>query len=411
MNLPVPVPGKFPNESFYLYDRTVFLGNLGDFLAAFRRFYPKTKLALSVKTNYLPLLLLDAAGTDCWFEVVSLAEYRLVRSLDIPAARIIVNGPSKGVDLIALALSEGALIQLDGEEELALLRQLIQTNGESPARVGLRCSLKVPGEPPSRFGFDVSSSSYLDAINFLSQTSSVQMESIHCHYCSASRQPSDYTQLARELIGQAARVPGAGPSILNLGGGFLSPASKNFQEQFPFPWVGFDDYGQAVGEIFSAHYAGREGPVLMLEPGMAVTANCMSFFARVTGIKTVEDRVLIQVAGSCYNIKPNKSKRNLTISLVAGSGGPRRDVEGADIVGYTCMEDDILHRNFNGNIAVGDYVRFDQVGAYSITLKPPFIEPQAPVYIQRPETGVLKLIQAGESWQEMFGVGRTASFP
>jgi diaminopimelate decarboxylase len=397
----------FHQDSFYLYDREIFKQNLDDFLNAFRIFYPQTQVALSVKTNYLIPLLRDALSVGCWFEVVSLAEYLLVRSLGIPAIQIVVNGPAKHQTLISQAIREGALLQLDGPEEIALLKKQIHTYSDVIGRVGLRCSLQLAGEDPSRFGFDVTDSSWVDAINALEQMPNIHLESLHCHYCSSTRQTSDYQKLLRALIKLTYKLPGSHLKILNLGGGFLSPANKDFQRQFPFPWVTFEEYGKAIGEVLAEYYTDLQGPTLLLEPGLAVTANCISFFARITGIKTLRGRILIQVAGSCYNIKPNKSRRNLTACVISRNNESKQFVQGAEIVGYTCMEDDILHRDFSGELGVGDYIRFDQVGAYSITLKPPFIEPQAPVYARNPMTDDYDLIQGAESWQEMFGVVRS----
>ena len=44
-------------------------------------------------------------------------------------------------------------------------------------------------------------------------------------------------------------------------------------------------------------------------------------------------------------------------------------------MGYTCLEHDVLYRGYAGNLAVGDYVIFGNVGGYSNVSKPPFISP------------------------------------
>ncbi|MEJ2697620.1 MAG: hypothetical protein P8013_13355, partial [Candidatus Sulfobium sp.] len=45
-----------------------------------------------------------------------------------------------------------------------------------------------------------------------------------------------------------------------------------------------------------------------------------------------------------------------------------------DIVGYTCMEKDYLYRGYESSLSEGDFVVFDNVGAYTIVLTPPFIQ-------------------------------------
>jgi diaminopimelate decarboxylase len=399
-------PHSFPHHSFYLYDKKIFLQCLEEFDQAFRKRYSNTRLALSVKTNYLCKLLQDAASTNCLFEVVSLAEYHYVRSLGLEPARIIVNGPVKGETLIQLSLIEGALLQIDSMDELAPIQQTSLNHPSRPMRVGLRCSFTLPNETPSRFGFDPLEPGLLQTYLALKKIPNLQIENLHCHYCSARRQASDYRDMTSFIIQVASSLPDFDPISLNLGGGFLSPADLSFQKQFPFPWVSFDQYADAITSVLNKHYTEKKSPQLILEPGMAVDAGCMSFFAKVSGIKKIKNRTLVQVYGSSYNIKPNKSNRNLPATLLPQGQGSRTMVENAEIVGYTCMENDVLHHGFSGEIAAGDYIRFDQVGAYGITLKPPFIEPLPPVYEKNDDAGTLTLIQAEETWPEMFGQAR-----
>ena len=50
-------------------------------------------------------------------------------------------------------------------------------------------------------------------------------------------------------------------------------------------------------------------------------------------------------------------------------------MENADLVGYTCIEDDVVYHGFTGEISIGDKVLFQNVGAYSNTFSPQFIMP------------------------------------
>ena len=44
-----------------------------------------------------------------------------------------------------------------------------------------------------------------------------------------------------------------------------------------------------------------------------------------------------------------------------------------DVVGYTCMENDIIHRGLSADVAAGDYLVFGNCGAYTNVQKMPFI--------------------------------------
>jgi diaminopimelate decarboxylase len=62
--------------------------------------------------------------------------------------------------------------------------------------------------------------------------------------------------------------------------------------------------------------------------------------------------------------------------VVRDAAGGRRALPGPiDVTGYTCMEIDVLQRGFPGELAVGDFLVFGNVGAYTSVFKPPFIRP------------------------------------
>ena len=72
-----------------------------------------------------------------------------------------------------------------------------------------------------------------------------------------------------------------------------------------------------------------------------------------------------------------------------------------DMVGYTCIESDVLYRQYSGQLAVGDFVVFSNCGSYSIVMKPPFILPNVPVVdISQGET---RLIKRAETFEDVFG--------
>jgi len=49
------------------------------------------------------------------------------------------------------------------------------------------------------------------------------------------------------------------------------------------------------------------------------------------------------------------------------------------LAGFTCIESDVLYKNYCGLLAVGDAVVISNCGSYSLVMKPPFILPNFPV--------------------------------
>jgi diaminopimelate decarboxylase len=142
--------------------------------------------------------------------------------------------------------------------------------------------------------------------------------------------------------------------------------------------------------------------MLILEPGIAITADVMRFVAKVIDIKKVGSRTVALVSGSIYNIKPTLNDKNLP--LIVMSNNPKSEIrnEPVDLVGYTCMESDRLYSAYEGPLSVGDYVIFSNVGAYTVVLKPPFIHPCPVILAYDPDSKELSVIKHRETFSDVF---------
>ena len=83
------------------------------------------------------------------------------------------------------------------------------------------------------------------------------------------------------------------------------------------------------------------------------------------------------INGSYQNIKPISKGTNLPIQVI--SNKPARIKESVEIVGFTCMEFDRMNISPQLSVEIGDYIQFNNVGAYTSILKAPFIKEQAPI--------------------------------
>ena len=121
-------------------------------------------------------------------------------------------------------------------------------------------------------------------------------------------------------------------------------------------------------------------PNLLLEPGSALVADTMQFVVRVTDIKIVRGKHFAITSGSQFNLGHLHSTINLPIRVVRNRTDSSQNYhQSIDLVGYTCIEDDVLFRGYRGNLDVGDYVCFENAGSYSFVFKPPFIRPNVPI--------------------------------
>ena len=91
---------------YFLLDEEDFVKNTTSFQNALKKYFKKSIIGFSVKTNSFPYLLKIAREQGCYAEVVSYTEYELALLCGFPKNRIIYNGPmkSKGTFIDALEI-------------------------------------------------------------------------------------------------------------------------------------------------------------------------------------------------------------------------------------------------------------------------------------------------------------------
>jgi diaminopimelate decarboxylase len=391
--------------AFFLLDLEAFRANYEEFLEAFRSIYPRSQIAYSYKTNYIPRLCSEVDKLGGYAEVVSGMEYELALRIGVDPERIIFNGPYKSDDELERALLAGSLVNLDAAYELALVEEIARRHPRATLSVGLRCNSTLEDGHSSRFGFEVEDNSLHRAFERLERIENCVIAGLHCHFSTGQRSVESYAGRTRRLLELSAtcfrQQP---PRLLNVGGGFFSKMSPDLRSQFSCPVPSYQEYAAAVASEVAAVFSGGAGPELILEPGAALVSDVMRFVAKVVARKRVRTREFALVAGSIHNIKPTLHAKQLPMKVVHAA----IDREGqagefpVDVVGYTCMEHDCLYRGYRGAVQPGDFVVFENVGAYTVVMKPPFIRP-APAILLWDGGHFLAVARRAERFDDLFG--------
>lgn len=364
-------------DGFYLADVPRFREAYQDLVAAFRRHYPSTELAYSYKTNYLPVLCKEVDRLGGWAEVVSWLEYQLALRIGVSASRIIFNGPYKRDEEISQALRWGSVVNLDSLHEVDAVEAAATRDPHAELRVGLRCNL-ASAASGSRFGFDVDSWEFEEALTRLGRLPGCRVVGLHCHVSTLARSAESYQARTRQILTLTRAHLSAPPLYVNLGGGFFSRMEDRLRRQLDFEVPSFADYAAAgSGAVAEAYPNG--GPTLIIEPGTALAANALSFAAKVVAVKDIRGRRLALVGGSVHTVKPTLHNKRLTTTIYRSPAADVSNGRTADIVGYTCMEHDIMLPACEDPLSPGDFVVFEDVGAYTLVMKPPFISGAPPV--------------------------------
>ncbi|MDH3261188.1 MAG: alanine racemase [Acidimicrobiia bacterium] len=385
-------------DSFFLVHLDRFENNFREFRDELRSHYPSTNLAYSYKTNYLPRFCSIVDTLDGYAEVVSRMEYDLARSINVNPDRIIFNGPYKTSEDIQTALIDGATVNIDGPRQLSLVEE-VGPDLPNVGRVGVRVTFDLPGEKPSRFGFPTEE--LTPVLRRLRRIPNVLVEGIHCHFASSTRGTAVYLEITRRMLDLAGRhFAQTPPQFVDLGGGYFSPMGEQLRRQFSGPVPTYAEYAETIGKEFARRYPAGDGPELILEPGVSVAADAIDFVAMVMEVRYLNGTHQALVSGSIHNIKPTLNKLNLPLTVVEHSTDTRPPPGPIDVVGYTCMEHDILFSGYPGSLQEGDFVVFSNTGAYTNVLQPPFIRP-APPMIGIQEGAPFEILRRGETLEDV----------
>ncbi len=367
-------------DSWYFLDLDKFDQNYNDLLGAFKNIYPQTQIAYSYKTNYIPVICERVNKKGGYAEVVSNMEYDLAIKVGVHPSKIVVNGPYKPADALEKYLIDGSLVNLDSYYEVEILKTVLTKYPDKQFCVGLRCNFNTNSITFSRFGFDISEGSFIELIKDLKKYKNIRKLGLSYHF--PNRDILSHKERIDKMVFIVRTLfPQEPPDFIDVGGGLGGKISDFIKKQLNYEISDYTDYANVIAAKLKKEFGTKENaPMLILEPGTAIVADTMKFICKVIEIKKIRGKYIAIVSGSKVNFHPLASKIGLPLEVYANNAKlDRLYFDDIDISGYTCMENDYLFQNFRGQLDIGDFLVFENVGSYSIVFKPPFILPNVPV--------------------------------
>ena len=355
----------------YVFDEDAFIRNYRRFVDCFQSIYKNYTVSYSYKTNYAPYICKLVYGMGGYAEVVSDMELSIARKVGNADDHIVYNGPFKG-PLTEGFMLHGGIVNVDNFEELSRILSFARDNPYHDIRFGIRVNIDIGQQFISRFG--IAEEDLEKVFDAVSRVSNADIIGLHCHI-GRSRGIEAWKNRTRTMLDIADRFFAEPPAYISLGSGMFGEMDPALARQFGDDLPCYEDYAEAVARPFAEHYSGSVQPILFTEPGTTLINKYVSFIAQVTAVKHIKGKTFIVLNGSKHNLGEICELKQLPIQIIRASANSRETVFNADFVGYTCLEHDILFKNYSGEIGIGDYVVFDNVGGYSIVSKPPFINP------------------------------------
>ncbi len=354
------------------------------FCREFARGGTKVQIAYSYKTNYLPAVCAIFHQEGAIAEVVSGMEYSFARARGIAPSDIIFNGPGKTRADLDRASAEGALIVVDGFDELDAL---IATANGKPVRIGLR--LDFGEQSWSRFGFRTDNGDASRALKRIAAVSNLHLELLHHHAGTDHRDSLPYRRAAQGFVGVLREAAGLNlfPETLDFGGGFAAN-------------IGYTPFGVAIAAGL-ADWAGvsnhnNKPLAIVTEPGRALVDPAGWLAASVLAIKDMPggERAIVADAGISFLSSANRSAPR---PIFAGAPGP---LSPASVFGPSCMPLDRLAEHIGlPPLTRGDLLLVGEAGAYTVTQANQFPGPRPAVVLIGPNGP--ELIRRREDWQDV----------
>lgn len=353
---------------YYLLDLRKLEKNLSGLRSAFTTLWPNCTVGYSFKTNNLPWIASWMRAQGVMAEVVSTPEYELAKYVGYDDNCVILNGPCKGLGTMDKVLKAGGIVNLDSFQEIEYIKANIRNYG-SGIKVGLRINFDleaacpgetIPGKEPGRFGFNLENGDFDRAIEGLKGIAGVEIVGIHAHHSTRTKSLGIFkaiTTMACECASKCTNL-----EYIDLGGCLFGdkPGAPTFEE-----------YAQTIVSVLHDFNIPSEVKLIM-EPGAALIASPISYVCKVIGTKDIKGTRLVFTDGSIKHIAPQMNAIRFGYNLKTRSKSTLlRQV----VSGYSCIEmDRFLDLNDQPELQIGDEVTINNVGAYTISLAPLFIE-------------------------------------
>ena len=380
-------------STFFCLDLMTLEQNAQSLNSSFSKYFKNFQPAYSVKTNYTPKVVSSLHNLGFKPEVVSEAEYEHALSLGIDPKDVIFNGPARSAASLEKSLLQGATVNLDSRRDLEILKYIADRYPSNYFRFGLRLSLGIK-KHHSRFGLDLSVKSERDAVQEVMNYSNLRLSGIHLH-C-PDRDLASFSQRA-SYIGTLYNsfFSEADIEYINIGGGMYSMLPSSLMDSLSVrDCPSFEDYASTLHQTLSEHISDLERITLVVEPGTAIIANAFNYYTTVLEVKYRQGKAFANVSGSILDYAAYSRNKNLPFYWIHSNESSK--IASFDVTGYTCIESDVLLSGVEAPISPGDILCIENVGSYSIVMKPPFIS-EYPAIVSVDHDGRVCLLRPRQS--------------
>ena len=383
----------------YVFHDAEFIENYDHLCRAMREYYPNYLPAYSYKTNYTPHICKLVKSLGGYAEVVSDMELYVALKLGYKHEHIVYNGPCKGPQMEEHVLN-GGISNIDNKAEAERIIALAKYHPNINIKVGIRINTDIGANFISRFGLEIYADEMEEVVSKLKQEPNIKVVGLHMHV-SRARYLEAWQKRIDNILDAADKYIDGIPEYIDLGSGMFADMEDSLKNQFSIKVPSYEEYSEVVAGTMAKHYINaKEKPLLMTEPGTTVVSRYLSLLTTVTGVKTIRGNHYALVDADYHNTGETSRMMKVPFTLYSCGNGEEAG-ENPDIMGFTCLEQDCIYKQFPQKVKVGDVIEFRNIGGYSVVYKPPFIQPCcAMVAIKKDSTVVIA--KRKETFEDIF---------
>lgn len=288
---------------------------------------------------------------------------------------IVCNGPIKHEGWINKILSQSCYLNIDSKNELSLVENYASHHPSQIIKVGIRVNNDIEdifpnastaGKNGSRFGFSYETGELELAIRKLQRIGNVKIAGLHLHISTNLRSLAVYQYIVNKFDEIVWKYSLSDIEYLDAGGGFYGEVPGKPQ------WT---DYISTIAHELSLKGYSPDKLKVIIEPGVSLLSGCFSYYTKVEDVKETARSHFVVLDGSRNHIDPlmHKTIHSYFYTINQSEDTPKFD-KPQILVGYTCLEyDTFFSLEQERKLKREDVIRFDKVGAYTLTFSPLFI--------------------------------------
>ena len=340
----------------YVIDEQALRSRAREYLAAFTRRHPRSRICFAVKACPSMSVISLLAGEGLGFDVVGAGELRLALAAGADPATIVMHGNAKTDGDIQAALDARiGLIAVDGFDDIDRIEKLAR--GRTPVLLRVSPGIEAAthaamatGAATSKFGVPVGQ--VPQAIARMREVAAIDLRGLHAHIGSQIFTLDQFEAEVAALAGLERF------GVYDLGGGL----GVRYLPADAAPDI--DDYAARL--VAAAHRHLGTDIDLIIEPGRSLVAPAGITLYRVVTVKRAGRTHVAVDGGMGDNLEHSLYGQRFAPLVVGRWAGP---AVVADLVGRHCESGDVITPDVTlTDPQVGDLVAVPVTGAYCFTM-------------------------------------------